>query len=145
MSLLLTILSTDASPQHTELRDHAVRPRNQRSLAAPNRRGFGSNALCGDRVEVMLTILDNHIVDAAFKGRGCSVCIASASLMTELVRTKTTQEVCALSSNFRCWAMDDDSNWNPPSALGPLTLVRGRPARRQCLVLAWEALSDALG
>ena len=88
---------------HALLLEHYRRPHNRRDLPHPSNRGAGSNPLCGDQVEVALAISNGVVRDATFKGRGCSVCIASASLMTECVRAMSMQDVRTLCAQFRRW------------------------------------------
>lgn len=133
------------SPLHTQLLDHYKKPRNRRSIENPSRIGAGNNPLCGDQVEIALSVVNGAIADIAFQGRGCSVCIASASMLTELMRHASIEDARRRCAEFRRWAKDDDYAWRLPSELAPLSLVRGQSARRQCMTLAWEALDHALG
>ncbi len=129
---------------HAVLLEHYRRPHNRGDLPHPSNRGAGSNPLCGDQVEVALAISNGVVRDAAFKGRGCSVCIASASLMTECVRAMSVQDVRTLCAQFRGWSEGEDTTWKVPPMLAPLGLVRAHSVRRRCMALAWEALADAL-
>ncbi len=131
--------------------DHGRHPRNHRRLDPPARHAKGDNPMCGDRVEVWLRVGEgDRIEDASFLGRGCAVCIASASLMTELVRGKTTAEARALSNAFRTFArtgicpecgsaLEEDLE-----RLRPLSGVADYPSRVKCATLAWHALDAAL-
>jgi nitrogen fixation NifU-like protein len=127
------------------LLEHYKRPHNRRDLSHPNSKGEGSNPLCGDQVQIALAISNGAVHDAVFKGRGCSVCIASASLMTDCIRAMPTQDVRALCTQFRRWVEGEDATWTVPPMLAPLELVRVHSVRRRCVSLAWEALADALG
>jgi len=129
---------------HALLLEHTKRPHNRRDLADPSHRGEGSNPLCGDQVQVALTISNGVVRDVAFKGRGCSVCIASASLMTDCVMAMSTQDVRRLCARLRRWIDGEDTIWSVPPTLAPLELIRAHSVRRRCLALAWEALADAL-
>jgi nitrogen fixation NifU-like protein len=124
--------------------DHYKRPRNRRDIERPTHSGTGNNPFCGDYIEVALVASDGLVSDAVFRGRGCSVCIASASMMTELVRNQPMQYVRDLCSEFTRWVDDDEFSWEVPMELEPLTLVRGHSARRKCMALAWEALANAM-
>jgi nitrogen fixation NifU-like protein len=126
------------------LLEHTKRPHNRRDLPDPSHRGEGSNPLCGDQVQVALEISNGVVRDAVFKGRGCSVCIASASLMTDCVTAMSTQDVRTLCAQLQRWTEGEDTIWSVPPMLAPLGLVRAHSVRRRCLALAWEALADAL-
>ena len=81
-----------------------------------------------------------------FRGRGCSVCMASSSLMTEAVGGRSRSEARNLCQRMQAWfAPGEDADVAEPlPALGALAAVRGYPARRRCVLLSWEALSEAL-
>lgn len=131
--------------------DHGRHPRNFRRLAPPARHAKGDNPMCGDRVEVWVRLDEaDRIADAAFEGRGCAISIASASLMTETVRGKSTAEARALADAFRslvrtgrcpvCGAVHAEDF----ERLRPLSGVAEYPSRVKCATLAWHALEAAL-
>src|SRR5262245_21483438 len=72
-------------PYSDTLLDHFRNPRNYGSLPSPDTAYEEFNPLCGDRVRIELKISDNRIAEARFVGDGCAICIAAASLLTELV------------------------------------------------------------
>mgnify|MGYP000339064664 CR=1 FL=1 len=80
--------------------DHNRRPRNYRCPADANREAHGDNPLCGDRVTVYLTLKDGVVRDVGFQGRGCAISMASASLLTELLKGRTEAEARALFRRF---------------------------------------------
>ena len=73
--------------------DYYRHPRNFGELPDPDVRAKDSNPLCGDVIEMELKIRDGRIDDLRFKGRGCAISQASASMLTELARGKTLEEV----------------------------------------------------
>jgi nitrogen fixation NifU-like protein len=73
--------------------DYYRHPRNFGDLPDPDVRAKDSNPLCGDVIEMQLKIKDGRIDDLRFKGRGCAISQASASMLTELVKGKTLEEV----------------------------------------------------
>ena len=77
--------------------DHYRRPRNLRRQGPRAYRAEGDNPLCGDRVCVFLTLEGEAVTDVSFDGAGCALCIASASLMTELLCGLTRCEADAIS------------------------------------------------
>jgi len=77
--------------------DYYRHPRNFGDLPDPDVRAKDSNPLCGDVIEMQLRIKDGKIDDLRFKGRGCAISQASASMLTELAKGKTLDEIKALS------------------------------------------------
>lgn len=131
--------------------DHGKNPRNFRHPAEANREAHGHNPLCGDRLTVYLILDEDGIVrDAAFEGRGCAISTASASLMTEVVKGKSMEQVKALFDNFHYLATGSGDAY--PAAgledelerLEVLGGVRQYPMRVKCATLAWHTLSAAL-
>lgn len=128
------------------LKDHYRSPRNCGDLndAAVIRRG--SNPRCGDDVEVGVYFEGELLRQVRFRGRGCSVCIASASLMTEAVAGKSRHAAHQLAQEMKRWFGSGEGSHvpDPPESLRSLSAVRAYPVRRRCVLLAWEALDDAL-
>src|SRR3546814_15179411 len=81
--------------------DHGKQPRNFRRPETSNREARGSNPLCGDQLVVYLDVDDEGCIkDAAFVGKGCAISVASASMMTELVRGRTGESAERLFEDF---------------------------------------------
>jgi len=76
--------------------DYYRHPRNFGDLPDPDVRAKDSNPLCGDVIEMQLKITEGTIDDVRFKGRGCAISQASASMLTELVKGKTLEDVKSL-------------------------------------------------
>ena len=74
--------------------DHGKNPRNLGKFDNYNKDAKGHNPLCGDDVHVYLRLNENKKVDdITFEGKGCAISMASASIMTEMVRGKEEIEV----------------------------------------------------
>lgn len=76
--------------------DYYRNPRNFGDLPEPDVRAKDSNPLCGDIIEMQLKIKDGKVDDVRFKGKGCAISQASASMLTEVVKGKTLDEIKAL-------------------------------------------------
>ena len=76
--------------------EHSKRPRNRGSLESPDAAHEDVNPLCGDRIRIELRLEDGRIADARFGGNACMVATASASLLTEMVRSLEPREAAAL-------------------------------------------------
>ena len=131
--------------------DHGKNPRNFRRPDKPKREAAGKNPLCGDQVVVYVDVDQNDcIVDVSFLGKGCAISIASASMMTEIVKGKSIAEAKALFDNFRKMCTTDDFDLNDENSdeeierLQVLSGVRQFPVRVKCATLAWHALDAAV-
>jgi nitrogen fixation NifU-like protein len=102
--------------------DHAKTPRNFRHPEHANRRAHGHNPMCGDQLSVYLSLdTDGVIKDAAFEGHGCAISLASASLMTELLRGRSAGDALRLQVAFQtlCAALlTSRGKQQPPSRAG---------------------------
>ena len=123
--------------------DHNKRPRNFRAIEG-GQKADGHNPLCGDRVTIYLRVENDRVVDASFQGSGCAISKASASLMTEIVKGKTLQEVDELFEKFH--QMITRAPDEPVDDLGKLSVlagVRQFPVRVKCASLPWHTLRSA--
>ena len=104
--------------------EHFKAPRNQGSLDAPTISQEGSNPLCGDRVRIQLQLVDGVVLDARFTANACAICVASASMLTDLVKQAPLDEVETLTIDDLMRALDADL---PKGRLGcvslPLTVM----------------------
>ncbi|ASG19999.1 Fe-S cluster assembly sulfur transfer protein SufU [Nitrospirillum viridazoti] len=133
--------------------DHGKHPRNFGKPEAFNRMARGENPLCGDKINVYLSIGPEGVVnDAHFDGRGCAISQASASLMTETLKGKTEAEAEALFGHFHDMCTKDDHEHTDHGHLDPeavekldvLSGVREFPMRVKCATLAWHTMHAAI-
>ena len=129
--------------------DHSKRPRNFRELPAATGRAEGYNPLCGDRATVYVELEGDRVKDVSFKGAGCSISTASASMMTEALKGKTRAEADALFERFHRLITSDPSRAaeNVAPELGKLAAFSGVcefPVRVKCASLPWHTLRSAL-
>jgi nitrogen fixation NifU-like protein len=126
--------------------DHSKHPRNFGKLAEANRQALGNNPLCGDRITLALKLDGDRIAEAKFEARGCAISVASASMMTDMVKGKTVEEARALFEQFHGLVtgkpMHDESD--DLDRLAALSGVRDFPSRIKCATLPWHALTAAL-
>lgn len=126
--------------------DHSKRPRNFGELLEANRKAKGHNPLCGDRVDLFLTVEDGRIKDIRFKGAGCAISTASASMMTERLKGATVGEAQELFEQFHD-LVTGKSPGGPDPDLGKLEVFSGVkefPARVKCATMVWHTLRSAL-
>jgi len=140
----MTAADSDLSDLYQEvILDHNKRPRNFRAIE-DGRKAEGYNPLCGDRVTVYVRVENGRVADASFQGSGCAISKASASLMTDIIKGKTLEEVEELFERFH--QMITRPPDEPVEDLGKLSVlagVRQFPIRVKCASLPWHTLRSA--
>ena len=108
--------------------EHNKNPRNFREIEGADKEADGNNPLCGDALRVYVKMDGDTVSDVAFKGSGCAISKASASMMTQTVQGKTREEaeVCDGRNGERGEHGADRQHDERPDPLGP---VRGQQAR----------------
>ena len=131
--------------------DHGKNPRNLGKFDNYNKDAKGHNPLCGDDVHVYLRLNENKKVDdIKFEGKGCAISMASASIMTEMVRGKEEIEVKEIITDFLKMIKEKDElsnnilNEDEKTKLMCLSGVKQYPMRVKCATLSWHTLSSAL-
>jgi nitrogen fixation NifU-like protein len=128
--------------------DHSRHPRHFGALAGANRTAEGFNPLCGDRVKIYLAADDkNGIADIAFEGKGCAISVASASLMTDMLRGRSMAEAETLMGGFLHLVKGEGTkalNADDREQLEVMAGVSAFPMRIKCATLAWHAMKAAL-
>jgi nitrogen fixation NifU-like protein len=127
--------------------EHSRRPRNYGELEGASHSAEGYNPLCGDQITVYVVVDGERVVDVAFKGSGCAISKASASLMTGAIKGKTMAEVEELFARFREMVTSGHDEVVDEGELGKLAVfggVREFPVRVKCATLAWHTLRAAL-
>jgi nitrogen fixation protein NifU and related proteins len=126
--------------------DHYRRPRNKGTLEKPDRVIPMRNPLCGDEIDLHVKFDGDRLSELRFTGRGCSISQAAASMMTEVVKGKTSAEANAIWDRYHAMILGDESAAGDKT-LGPLRSLSGVskfPARVRCALLAWNALEEAI-
>lgn len=139
--------------------DHGKHPRNLRHPADANREAQGHNPMCGDEITVYLTVDgDGTVKDAAFEGQGCAISVASASMMTEMLKGKSEAQAKALFHTFHAICTGEDEDGEPDPAhhnllggledemerLQVLAGVKQFPVRVKCATLSWHTMVAAM-
>jgi len=128
--------------------DHGKHPRNFRAPDDATAHAHGNNPLCGDQLTVYLKLdAGGRVEDVAFVGRGCAISVASASMMTELVKGKTEAQARALFEAFHRMCTDEAADSGADDELDKLRVlsgVRDYPTRVKCATLPWHTLIAAL-
>ena len=131
--------------------DHGKNPRNLRKTENFNKDAKGNNPLCGDNVHVYLKLNENKKVeDISFEGSGCAISMASASIMTDLVRGKEENEVKEIVEDFLGMIKEnpdlksDKLKEDEKTKLMCLSGVKQYPMRVKCATLSWHTLVSAI-
>ena len=131
--------------------DHGKNPRNLRKSENFNKDAKGHNPLCGDKVHVYLKLNESKKVeDISFEGHGCAISMASASIMTDLVRGKEEFEVKEILNDFLEMIKEKDElktnllKEDEKTKLMCLSGVKQYPMRVKCATLSWHTLTSAL-
>ena len=131
--------------------DHGKNPRNLRKTENFNKDAKGNNPLCGDNVHVYLKLNENKKVeDISYEGSGCAISMASASIMTDLVRGKEENEVKEIVEDFLGMIKEnpdlksDKLKEDEKTKLMCLSGVKQYPMRVKCATLSWHTLVSAI-
>ena len=107
--------------------DHLTHPRNKGEMEGPDGVGEAQNPVCGDTLRLFIRVAENRIIDATFLTFGCGAAIASSSMVTEMIKGKTIDEVLAITDQMVV------------EALGGLP-----PSKIHCSILAEKAIRAAV-
>ena len=137
-------MSADLSELYQQvILDHNKRPRNRGRLPAANRVAHGDNPSCGDQCSVYLRMDGDRIGDISFDGSGCAISQASASLMSTLLKGRSSAEAAELYKNFH----EIVTTGKEPEEISDIAAFAGVhafPARIKCATLGWHAAIEAL-
>ena len=120
---------SNADIYHEMIIDYSRNPLNFGELENPDVTYHDSNPLCGDSIDIDLKINDNKISDIKFHGKGCAICMACSSILTELTKGKDIEEVKKFSKN---------------DVLSELGLEHLQAVRIKCALLSLKVLKYAL-
>lgn len=125
--------------------EHSQTPRRRGTLDESTTQIELRNPTCGDVIQVQLNIQDDIVKDVRFDGSGCTISLASASMMTDAIIGKPVEEALNLSKEFSQVVQGNETE--DQNALGDAMMLSGVskfPARIKCATLSWKALEKAL-
>ena len=99
--------------------------------------------MCGDSLTVYVNVENNVISDVSFKARGCAISVASASIMSNIIKGKTIEEVDILFEKFHRLCMGEDIEDDEIETLQVLSGVSKFPTRVKCATMSWHAIKEA--
>ena len=131
--------------------DHGKNPRNLRKTENFNKDAKGHNPLCGDNVHIYLKLNDQRKVeDISFEGSGCAISMASASIMTDLIKGKSDNEAKEIIEDFLGMIKENPElktnllKEDEKTKLMCLSGVKQYPMRVKCATLSWHTLVSAI-
>jgi len=130
--------------------DHGKNPRNHGVLENYDYEAEGYNPMCGDKLTVYVKVNQDAIIDdISFEARGCAISIASASIMSEIVKGKTIDEVNSLFDYFHklCTGEETQQTNHLDDDIEKLKVMSGVnkfPSRIKCATMSWHAVKTAL-
>ena len=131
--------------------EHGKNPKNLRKTDGFNKDAKGNNPLCGDNVHVYLKLNGQKIVeDISFEGSGCAISMASASIMTDLIKGKNEHEAKEIVEDFLGMIKknpklnSENLKEDEKTKLMCLSGVKQYPMRVKCATLSWHTLISAI-
>ncbi|EGG43081.1 NifU family SUF system FeS assembly protein [Candidatus Nitrosarchaeum limnium SFB1] len=122
-------MSGNADIYHEMIIDYSRNPINFGEIENPDITFHDSNPLCGDSIDIDMKIDDNKVTDIKFHGRGCAICMACSSVLTEITKGKNLDEV---------------RNITKHDVLSELGLEHLQAVRIKCALLSLKVLKSAL-
>jgi len=122
-------VSSNADIYHEMIIDYSRNPVNYGKIENHDVTFHDSNPLCGDSIDIDMKIDDNKVTDIKFHGRGCAICMACSSVLTEITKGKTLDEARSIEKN---------------DVLSELGLEHLQAVRIKCALLSLKVLKSAL-
>ena len=125
--------------------DHSKNPKNLGVLDRYTCTAEGNNPMCGDQLTVYVNVKDNIVSDVSYRARGCAISVASASIMSQMIKGKTLEEVNILFDKFHRLCMGEDIEEDEDTeTLQALSGVSKFPTRVKCATMSWHAVKEAI-
>ena len=122
-------MSSNADIYHEMIIDYSRNPVNYGKIENPDVTYHDANPLCGDSIDIDLKIDEDKIHDIKFHGKGCAICMACSSVLTEITKGKSLEEVKQIAKN---------------DVLSELGLEHLQAVRIKCALLSLKVLKYAL-
>jgi len=122
-------MSSNADIYHEMIIDYSRNPINFGKIENPDVTFHDSNPLCGDSIDIDMKITDEKVSDIKFHGKGCAICMACSSVLTEITKGKRIDEV---------------RNITKHDVLSELGLEHLQAVRIKCALLSLKVLKSAL-
>ena len=123
--------------------DHSKHPRNNGDIENSYKLEM-LNPSCGDKIIVSVKLVDDIIDDIKFSGIGCSISMASASMLTEELKGLTVESANVKIKDFLNMIMGNEFNEDNLEDSIALQNISQLPARVKCATLAWKITEKIL-
>jgi nitrogen fixation NifU-like protein len=120
---------SNADIYHEMIIDYSRNPINYGKIEDHDVTFHDSNPLCGDSIDIDMKIDGEKVTDIKFHGKGCAICMACSSVLTEIAKGKN---------------IDDVRNISKTDVLGELGLENLQAVRIKCALLSLKVLKSAL-
>ncbi|OEF99401.1 SUF system NifU family Fe-S cluster assembly protein [Vulcanibacillus modesticaldus] len=124
--------------------DHYQSPRNRGEIEDADATIQLKNPTCGDQIRLQMKIDDGKIIDCKFDGEGCSISMASASMMTEAIKGLDVNDALDLADRFSKMMLGKDVDTEDFEDIEALQGVCKFPARIKCATLSWKAMEKGI-
>lgn len=122
-------MSSNADIYHEMIVDYSRNPVNYGEIEDHDVTFHDANPLCGDSIDIDMKIDDNKVTDIKFHGKGCAICMACSSVLTEITKGKSLEDVRNIEKN---------------DVLSELGLEHLQAVRIKCALLSLKVLKSAL-
>ena len=122
-------MSSGADIYHEMIVDYSRNPINYGEIENHDVTFHDSNPLCGDSIDIDMKIDDQKVTDIKFHGKGCAICMACTSVLTEITKGKSLDDVKKIEKN---------------DILSELGLEHLQAVRIKCALLSLKVLKSAL-
>ena len=146
LALVLILMFGDLRELYQEvILDHGKNPRNFGVLEQYTCTAEGNNPMCGDQLTVYIDIKDDVVSDVSYRARGCAISIASASIMSNMIKGRTIEDVHLLFDKFHklCTGQEVEED-DDTEKLQVLSGVSEFPTRVKCATMSWHAVDSAI-
>lgn len=120
---------SNADIYHEMIIDYSRNPINYGKMENPDVTYHDSNPLCGDSIDIDLKFSEDKVSDIKFHGKGCAICMACSSVLTEITKGKSIEDVKKITKN---------------DILNELGLEHLQAVRIKCALLSLKVLKYAL-
>ena len=131
--------------------DHGKNPRNKGKCEGFTNDAKAHNPLCGDKVHIYLKLnKDKQIENLSFEGEGCAISLASASILTEIVKGKDLSFIKKISEDFLNMIKNktkitiNSLTTDQITTIASLSGVQEFPMRVKCATMVWHTLLSAI-
>lgn len=134
----------DTNYYKSQLLTHYKNPQGSGEITALHKVANGVNPLCGDEISVGVILDGQHIKDIKFNARACSICIASSSIMVEVLTQKEISQIEYYYEQIKKLLNNEILLYEVDEPLQALSSIAASRSRHKCACLAWEALLEAV-